>query len=374
MWTCGKDRHEAVALAAELIESDSYIKQRYVHSENGEDQRQWKLVIEGHGRRYNAKEKMAILLETQPQLGSVMPKTHASPMKPDVEFVIVEDYGVTKIFEKTGPRDVERGGQTPRLDMKDVRRCWFGVRFCETGRHLISDYDLKRRSYIGITSMNATLSFLVANQAQICKNMVVYDPFCGTASLLVSAAHHGAFVLGSDLDYKVLKGKPDGRDIFSNFDQYGLHGTQRIEAVRVDLSCHPWRFDNTLDAIICDPPYMRRAGSRQIGRHREIQVTEELVQSGQYYPSSIVYDVDNLIKDLLSFAAKALVMGGRLVYFLPTGEDFAVETHVPTHPCLRFIAHSCDYYSTKNHRRLITVEKIKQPPNSKFYNWDDKEG
>ena len=34
----------------------------------------------------------------------------------------------------------------------------------------------------------------------------MYDPFLGTGSLIIPAAVHGAFTLGSDIDIKALHG------------------------------------------------------------------------------------------------------------------------------------------------------------------------
>ena len=57
---------------------------------------------------------------------------------------------------------------------------------------------------------------------------VVWDPFCGTGSILVSAAHFGAMTLGTDIDIRVIKfGKVDKKtnervDVWSNFSDYGL--------------------------------------------------------------------------------------------------------------------------------------------------------
>ena len=51
------------------------------------------------------------------------------------------------------------------------------------GRDLIARYSLKQRSYIGSTSMDAQLAFLMANMAQIGPSDLVLDPFVGTGQL-----------------------------------------------------------------------------------------------------------------------------------------------------------------------------------------------
>lgn len=52
--------------------------------------------------------------------------------------------------------------------------------------------------------MNALSAHLCANAAHIEVGQTVLDPFCGTGSLLISAAHLGAEVVGSDIDADCL--------------------------------------------------------------------------------------------------------------------------------------------------------------------------
>ena len=44
--------------------------------------------------------------------------------------------------------------------------------------------------------------------------MLVYDPFVGTGSILIAAAHHGAMTLGADIDPRVISvGKVCGKSL-----------------------------------------------------------------------------------------------------------------------------------------------------------------
>ena len=43
--------------------------------------------------------------------------------------------------------------------------------------------------------------------ALVKNNQIIFDPFCGTGSLLVGAAYYGAHVMGADLDYNVIHSK-----------------------------------------------------------------------------------------------------------------------------------------------------------------------
>jgi tRNA (guanine10-N2)-methyltransferase len=83
----------------------------------------------------------------------------------------------------------------------------FRIQICDTQRHLIDVYDLKKRAYIGTTSMESEASLLMANQALAAPGKWVYDPFVGTGSMLYTAAGFGALTLGSDIDGRQIRGK-----------------------------------------------------------------------------------------------------------------------------------------------------------------------
>jgi len=139
-------------------------------------------------------------------------------------------------------------------------------------------YDLVHRKYIGPTSTDHVLSFLMTNFAQIKEGQMVVDPFVGTGSLLIPPSIYKAICFGCDLDVRVLRGysvgytrksedhkKTEKRkgDIFSNFDDYNL---ERPQIIRQDINKSGFRKQNYLfDAIVCDPPYGWRAGVRKTG-------------------------------------------------------------------------------------------------------------
>lgn len=53
-------------------------------------------------------------------------------------------------------------------------------------------------------------SIHVLRPVQVRRSSIVYDPFVGTGSILVAAAHLGAITLGADIDIRVLRdGKQD---------------------------------------------------------------------------------------------------------------------------------------------------------------------
>jgi tRNA (guanine10-N2)-methyltransferase len=88
-------------------------------------------------------------------------------------------------------------------------------------RPLIAKHDIKQRTFYGNTSMEAEMGFLMAGQAlvsdqplhyanqQPAPGKIIYDPFAGTGSLLYAVAHWGAYVFGSDIDGRQMRGKSE---------------------------------------------------------------------------------------------------------------------------------------------------------------------
>ena len=73
-------------------------------------------------------------------------------------------------------------------------------RIIAEGPSIQVQFDLKKRPFLGTTTMNAVAAHLTAVAALIEPEDLVLDPFCGTCGLLVAAAHLGAEVVGSDID------------------------------------------------------------------------------------------------------------------------------------------------------------------------------
>ncbi|GAB5356871.1 hypothetical protein AAMO2058_000325700 [Amorphochlora amoebiformis] len=249
---------------------------------------------------------------------------------------------------------------------KPPKKVWFCRQITDkTMRYKLHKYSLKTRPFIGPTSTCSELAFLMANQAQVKAGSVVFDPFVGTASLLVAASHFGAICVGNDLDYcllhsKIHKPKAKKKDLFLNFTHYGF---ERPEIVCGDSANPPWRSFEMFDSIICDPPYGVRAGARKSGsraalRGRKINPVDVWKHGVKHIPSSIPYPVEELMEDLMDFAGKYLAIKGRIVFLLPTVGEFKINT-IPQHPCLEFVAQSAQTLTGGFHRRCITFKKTK---------------
>lgn len=227
------------------------------------------------------------------------------------------------------------------------------------GRGQIDMYSLKKRAYLGPTSMDTELSFVMTNLAHVKQCSIVMDPFVGTGSILLSCALRGAYCMGTDIDIRVLRGKGADQNVFSNFAQYKL---PRPELIRSDNALYHRHFctEHALyDAIVTDPPYGIRAGARQSGSRRTDQIREIPTENRHdHIAQTKPYAVSDVMADLLDMAARTLVPGGRLVYIIPSMKDFDPDADLPRHPCLR-IVHMCyQPLSLELGRRLVSMEKI----------------
>lgn len=188
----------------------------------------------------------------------------------------------------------------------------------KTMRSQIDVFSLKKRHYLGTTSMEAELGFIMANLARVKVGSLIYDPFVGTGSLLLASAHFGGLAFGSDIDGRQLRGGRadiNGKgSLHSNIVQYGMQN-RVLGGLVFDICQHPWRHTVKFDAIITDPPYGVRAGAKKIAKTKDRHVPAHL--RSVLYPTTAPYEMDELARDLLSFAASFLVSGGRLVFWYP---------------------------------------------------------
>lgn len=241
-------------------------------------------------------------------------------------------------------------------------RIFFGRRVGGGSRALVERYDLKKRHYIGTTSMDAELALVTANMALVAPGKVAFDPFVGTGSFVVSCAHFGGLCLGSDIDGRQIRGK-NGRSVLSNFQQYGLVENY-LDGFVSDLTNTPIRQTPFIDAIVCDPPYGVREGLKVLGNRDPEKGKEPVIRDGvlrhlyvprdlyhycsgalimgyrqdDYVPPKRPYGFLAMLDDIMQFAADHLVPGGRLCFWMPTvNEDFS-QLDIPSHPQLQLVS------------------------------------
>uniref|UniRef100_A0A8C5MH21 tRNA (guanine(10)-N(2))-methyltransferase TRMT11 n=1 Tax=Leptobrachium leishanense TaxID=445787 RepID=A0A8C5MH21_9ANUR len=263
---------------------------------------------------------------------------------------------------------LEDYGPEPNNPRKEPLQIFFGRWIADGQRDLINSYSVKKRHFIGNTSMDAGLAFIMANHGRVKPNDLVFDPFVGTGGLLVPCAHFGAYVCGTEIDYNTVHGLgkasrmnqkwrgPD-ENIRANLRQYGLE-KYYVDVLLSDASKSIWRKRPLFDAIITDPPYGIRESTRKTGTQKEIMKTELFPES--HIPVQLNYHLSDIFSDLLNFAAEFLNTGGRLVYWLPVYRPEYTEEVIPQHPCLKLISNCEQTLSSHTSRRMITMEKVKE--------------
>jgi tRNA (guanine10-N2)-methyltransferase len=252
-----------------------------------------------------------------------------------------------------------KNGQFPSIG------CYFGraLNGCRSVRRMggnIPKYDLKQRVYLGPTSMDAELSFIMTNLGQLQKGQFAFDPFVGTGSILLSCAARGAYCVGTDIDIRVLRGRSSDQNILANFRQFNL---PRPELIRSDNGIYHRHFRSMhspiYNAIICDPPYGIRAGARKSGSKRDHVAEVKPENRHDHIAQTQTYAVSDVLADLLDVASRTLVINGWLVYVIPSfATSFDVKVDLPQHPCLELVHVCYQPLSSELGRRFVAMRKI----------------
>lgn len=256
---------------------------------------------------------------------------------PEVTLVFVESYGQF----------------TKALDY-----VWFTQLIGISDRAAMDKYNLKKRRHVGTTSFDAELALVTSNLAQIRKGDLVYDPFSGTGSFPLAAAHHGAYVFASDIDIRPLRKYAD------NFEQYGT-SKNFLGGLEMDFTHNAFHPRLKLDAIICDPPYGVRerivvcgaADPERFKGKEHIVVGNELSHRRRdYIATKKPYELSMMINDLFEFASARLNENRRLSFWLPLEEGEAETTKIPLHRDLEFKS-ICIQKFAKWERWLLTYQR-----------------
>ncbi|GFZ51998.1 hypothetical protein JCM24511_09769 [Saitozyma sp. JCM 24511] len=332
---------------------------------------------------------------------NVTEKRQRGPIRlknPEVEFVIYEDCEWLRALSSDDHESAPRYGRsnsvwracltvldtflTEGTHGKDFRlrrdgnfdRVYFGSRIgFGRARPLLNTHSVKTRAYYGNTSMDAEMGFIMTSQTLAAPGKIIYDPFVGTGSLLYAAAHWGAYVIGSDIDGRQIRGKAKGKEtvpgVFRAAEQYGV-SNQFLDCLVYDVTQSPLRRGGWIDAIITDPPYGVRAGAKRTGKgksHKKPLLEEpHMLPDGtyshtreDYVPPFRPYELTNLMLDLILLARYLLVPKGRLVFFLPTVTEEYEAIDIPVVDGMREL--KVGEGSVENFgkwgRRLITMEK-----------------
>ena len=262
LWSADVDMQQCAAkLKATLFSPIDNSPSKLIRCHCMDENKSWKITTQTFGSKYSKEEQdaMRAIFNFLPFSG---PVNLDNPLN---EFLLIREIEVNDLGSPIYPRHdhkrriIAENDSRPPLGVYFVRVCCGGSQSLRQGK--VEKYSLKSRRYLGPTSMDSELSMIMTNLGQVKQGTFCFDPFVGTGSILVTCALKGAYCFGTDIDIRVLKGRSDEENIFSNFDQYSL---PRPELVRSDNSLYDrhYRTSNAIyDVICCDPPYGVRAGT-----------------------------------------------------------------------------------------------------------------
>ncbi|KAH3660542.1 hypothetical protein OGAPHI_007128 [Ogataea philodendri] len=270
--------------------------------------------------------------------------------KPDQTFAILESYQII--------------GQAPAPSPDQL---YFGrqIETSERSRGVLERHEIAKRPYYGTTTFDAELALVSCNLAKTAPGHLIYDPFVGTGSFALAAAHYGSLTYGTDIDFRALKGKGPDRRLATNFKKYGTSNLFG-DVLCMDFTHNAFRSDLKFDAIVCDPPYGVREGLKVCGTDREerFEGKENVIINGEYaylrrdfIQPKKNYSLDLLLDDLLQFASERLPVGGRLCFWMPVANDQYIPTLVPQHEKLELIYNLVQEFNKWSRRLLVYVKR-----------------
>jgi len=123
----------------------------------------------------------------------------------------------------------------------------FGLQLSSVPPKPFMDRRPKNRPFFHPSAMPPKLARCMVNLAKPKAGEVIFDPFCGTGSLLIEAALIGCRVLGADIQRRMVKGSK------ANLAFFGIKPEGLIVA---DAKNPPL---TRIDCVVADPPYGKSA-------------------------------------------------------------------------------------------------------------------
>jgi tRNA (guanine10-N2)-dimethyltransferase len=142
--------------------------------------------------------------------------------------------------------DLKKPGKTFFGILTD-KKLIFGLKLAEISPKPFVDRRPGKKPFFHPSAMHAKLARCMVNLAKPRAGELVFDPFCGTGSILIEAALIGCRVLGMDIQRRMARGS------LKNFAHFNI----KPEAIIVgDARAPPVR---VTDCVVTDPPYGRSA-------------------------------------------------------------------------------------------------------------------
>ncbi|KAI5172550.1 tRNA (guanine10-N2)-methyltransferase [Nematocida sp. LUAm3] len=228
-----------------------------------------------------------------------------------------------------------------------------GILYGESKRKSFCRYELKNREFIGTTAMDNELSFIMGNLSGIKEGSIVLDCFAGTGSILIPCAVLGAYVIAADSNPKQFRGllkthaNPKvktllpNKDIFSNFLQYNLKNHLLLVCIS-DIFSNCIFSPNSIDAIICDPPY----GNRESFKLEGVQHDEG---------DTLLLGTLPFIRKVFEISEKCLKPNGAICFFLP--HSLPLPSSLDISPSFYEVYRCFQYLNSVYSRTLLLYRK-----------------
>ncbi len=178
------------------------------------------------------------------------------------------------IREKTGDKfkvNLEDPGIFIRTILMDDK-AFLGLRIIKIPKKHFFDLKPHKRPFFYPGSMSPKLARCMVNLTMVKRGERLLDPFCGTGGILLEAGIIGARVVGTDIDYKMVKGTIKNLK-YCNISDYQVF---KADVRKLEL---PYQ----VDAVATDPPYGISASTQGEESYR---LCEEALVS-----------LENLVKD-----------------------------------------------------------------------------
>jgi len=143
----------------------------------------------------------------------------------------------------------------------------FGLKLAEVPPKPFVERRPKKKPFFHPSAMPAKLARCMVNLAKPKAKELVFDPFCGTGSMLIEAALIGCRVLGLDIQRRMVRGS------LKNLEYFNV----KHEGIMVADARNPPI--KKIDCVVTDPPYGRSATTlkRTTG-----QIVEEVLTAVHY--------------------------------------------------------------------------------------------
>jgi len=162
----------------------------------------------------------------------------------------------------------------------------FGVKLAEIPPKPFVERRPRKKPFFHPSAMPAKLARCMVNLAEPKIGELVFDPFCGTGSMLIEAALMDCRVLGLDIQRRMVRGSLKNLGYFNINPEGVIVGDARNPPI------------TKVDCVVTDPPYGRSATTL---KRTTRQIVEEVLTS--------VYHMLNKRQRVCMAAPKALNVG-----------------------------------------------------------------